>query len=145
MFLDASAVVAILAREALADDLLRRIREAAGPIHYSSITMYEAVVSLARKTAISIYGDQVPTPAALLAEVQADVEDFMNAIGAIEVPIEAGTHRLALDAARRFGRATGHPARLNFGDCFAYAAAKALDIPLLFVGDDFARTDAIPA
>lgn len=145
MFIDASAVVAILAREALADDLMHRIRLTPDPIYYSSITMYEAVVGLARKTAISIYGDQLPTPAALVSEVQTDVEQFFSAIGAIEIPIDIGTHRLALDAARNFGRATGHPARLNFGDCFAYATATALDVPLLFVGNDFTKTDITPA
>ncbi len=48
---------------------------------------------------------------------------------------------LAAEADRRYGRGTGHPARLNFGDCLAYAAAVANDAPLLFKGDDFAHTD----
>lgn len=47
---------------------------------------------------------------------------------------------LAFDAYRRFGKGN-HPARLNFGDCAAYALAKSLDAPLLFKGNDFARTD----
>jgi ribonuclease VapC len=145
MFLDASSVVAILSREEPADELMGRIRQAGRPLYYSSLSMYEAVVGLARKTSISIYGDQVPTPASLLAEVQTDVEDFLATIGAIEVPIETGTYHLALEAARTFGRATGHPARLNFGDCFAYASARALNVPLLFVGNDFALTDIKPA
>lgn len=49
--------------------------------------------------------------------------------------------QIAIAADRRYGRATGHPARLNFGDCMAYAAAVALDAPLLFKGEDFAQTD----
>jgi ribonuclease VapC len=49
--------------------------------------------------------------------------------------------RIAAEADRRYGRGTGHPARLNFGDCLAYGAAVAHDAPLLFKGDDFARTD----
>ena len=49
--------------------------------------------------------------------------------------------RIAREAYRDFGRGSGHPARLNFGDCFAYALAKAMDEPLLFKGDDFTRTD----
>jgi ribonuclease VapC len=49
--------------------------------------------------------------------------------------------RIAAEADRRYGRGTGHPARLNFGDCLAYAAAVAHDAPLLFKGADFARTD----
>ena len=52
---------------------------------------------------------------------------------------------LAIDAYKRFGRGTGHPARLNFGDCFSYALAKALDLPLLFKGDDFTHSDIAPA
>jgi ribonuclease VapC len=48
---------------------------------------------------------------------------------------------LARTAHRRFGRGSGHPARLNFGDCFAYALAKATGEPLLYKGDDFGHTD----
>lgn len=48
-------------------------------------------------------------------------------------------------ADRTFGRATGHPARLNFGDCMAYAVASVERRPLLFKGDDFARTDIASA
>lgn len=60
-------------------------------------------------------------------------------------PVTARTTRLAADAFERYGRGTGHPARLNFGDCLAYAAARELDAPLLFKGDDFRRTDVRPA
>jgi ribonuclease VapC len=52
------------------------------------------------------------------------------------------TARLAADAFERYGKGTGHPARLNFGDCFAYAVAmKKKNASLLFKGDDFALTD----
>jgi ribonuclease VapC len=47
----------------------------------------------------------------------------------------------AVDAFMRFGRGRSHPAKLNFGDCMAYALAKSLDAPLLYKGDDFAKTD----
>jgi ribonuclease VapC len=47
----------------------------------------------------------------------------------------------AIEAFMRFGRGRNHPARLNFGDCMAYALAKSLDAPLLYKGDDFAQTD----
>ena len=53
--------------------------------------------------------------------------------------------RVAREAYRDFGRGSGHPARLNFGDCFAYALAKAMNEPLLFKGDDFTRTDITSA
>ena len=46
-----------------------------------------------------------------------------------------------VEAAAMFGKRSGHPAKLNFGDCFSYAIAKSQGIPLLFKGDDFVRTD----
>src|ERR1044071_3520503 len=50
-----------------------------------------------------------------------------------------------VQAYRDYGRGSGHPARLNFGDCFAYALARATGEPLLFKGDDFRQTDIAPA
>lgn len=52
---------------------------------------------------------------------------------------------LAFDAFRRFGKGTGHPARLNFGDLFPYALARARDLPLLSKGDDLRLTDVAAA
>lgn len=63
-------------------------------------------------------------------------------------PVTADQVVIAREAFRRFGRGSGHPARLNFGDCFAYALARYYDEPLLFVGRDFSETDiesAMPA
>ena len=56
-------------------------------------------------------------------------------------PLTVGQARLARTAYQRFGRGTGHPARLNLGDCFAYALARDVGEPLLFRGGDFALTD----
>ena len=53
--------------------------------------------------------------------------------------------RIAREAYRDFGKGSGHPAKLNFGDCFAYALAKTTGEPLLFKGDDFIYTDVISA
>jgi ribonuclease VapC len=52
--------------------------------------------------------------------------------------------RMAREAYRDFGKGSGHPARLNFGDCFAYALAAEKGEPLLFKGDDFSQTDIEP-
>jgi ribonuclease VapC len=60
------------------------------------------------------------------------------------LPVTAATARLALAAFARYGRGR-HEAKLNFGDCFAYALAKERGDPLLFKGEDFARTDIAPA
>jgi ribonuclease VapC len=73
------------------------------------------------------------------------VDDFLadNAIRPIAVDRD---HVDAAAIARlTYGRGTGHPARLNFGDCFSYALAKTRAIPLLFKGDDFIHTDVISA
>jgi ribonuclease VapC len=57
------------------------------------------------------------------------------------LPFDARQAAIAIEADRRYGRNTGHPARLNFGDCMSYAAAIALDAPLMFKGEDFTHTD----
>jgi ribonuclease VapC len=60
----------------------------------------------------------------------------------IEIVAVSERHaRDAIDAYGRFGKSTRHPAQLNFGDCFSYALAKALDQPLLYKGQDFSQTD----
>ena len=56
------------------------------------------------------------------------------------IPITDEIGRAALDAFDRYGKGRGHPAQLNMGDCFAYGAAMTLGVPLLFKGDDFAKT-----
>lgn len=68
-------------------------------------------------------------------------EDLVHVASVRYVPVEQIHVSLALDAFTRYGKGMGHPAQLNFGDCFAYALAKALDAPLLYKGDDFAKTD----
>ena len=60
------------------------------------------------------------------------------------VPLDEAQLWAAADACRRYGKGR-HPARLNFGDTFAYAPASTRRVPLLFKGDDFARTDLTPA
>ena len=68
------------------------------------------------------------------------LDRFLQA-AAIELhPVDESQARLAREAFLRFGKGR-HPAGLNFGDCFSYALARTLDAPLLFVGDDFGRTD----
>jgi ribonuclease VapC len=141
MFLDASAIVAIIGQEAAGSSLLRRISLAELPVYYSSTVVFEAVIALARKKKISIYGAHSTTPASLIDETQALVQAFLEQLDAVEISLPVGLHQEALGAAKTFGRFVGHPARLNFGDCFSYAAARSLKVPLLCVGDDFARTD----
>ena len=94
----------------------------------SAVAVYEAVLGLARAQSIST------------SDAETAVGDLLSHARAEIIPITAEIGRGAIGAFERFGRGR-HPARLNMGDCFAYACARALDVPLLFKGDDFALTD----
>ena len=72
-------------------------------------------------------------------------DDLVKAAQLVVEPVTEAQARIAGEAYRDFGRGSGHPARLNFGDCFSYALARAMGEPLLFKGDDFAHTDITPA
>lgn len=72
--------------------------------------------------------------------------DALLALAPIEIaPVTAEQAKLGEQAYREYGQGSGHPARLNFGDCFAYALARATGEPLLYKGDDFAQTDVLAA
>lgn len=73
-----------------------------------------------------------------------DLDSWLARMGVAVMPVSERQGRLALDAYRAFGKGR-HPARLNFGDCFAYALAKDLGQPLLFKGGDFSLTDIAAA
>jgi ribonuclease VapC len=72
-------------------------------------------------------------------------DDLLREAGIVLEPVTALQAQLARQAYRDFGKGSGHPAQLNFGDCFAYALAKAADEPLLYKGTDFAATDIAAA
>jgi ribonuclease VapC len=128
MFVDASAIVAILTREPEADALADRLDAASGCIT-SAIAVFEAALAICRKHRASV------------AEARDDVREFLD-IGHIDLlaiaPADGDT---ALEAFARYGKGRNHPAQLNLGDCFAYAMAKNRGVPLLFKGDDFDKTD----
>jgi ribonuclease VapC len=72
-------------------------------------------------------------------------EDLLREAQLVVEPVTEAQARIAREAYRDFGKGSGHPARLNFGDCFAYALARATGETLLFKGDDFVHTDIAPA
>jgi ribonuclease VapC len=72
-------------------------------------------------------------------------DDFIKEAQITIEPVTEAQARIAREAYRDFGRGSGHPAKLNFGDCFAYALAKAMNETLLFKGADFTHTDVGPA
>jgi ribonuclease VapC len=70
---------------------------------------------------------------------------FVEGLAIDIVHVDRHQADLAREAYRTMGRGSGHPARLNFGDCFSYALARQVNEPLLFKGDDFLNTDITPA
>jgi ribonuclease VapC len=128
MFVDASAIVAILTRESDADDLTDTLDASRSPIT-SPIAVFEATLGVCRKRHASV------------AEALEDVLEFLRTAGVGTVSITGKDAETALDAFSRYGKGRGHPAQLNLGDCFAYAVAKSYRTSLLFKGDDFDKTD----
>jgi ribonuclease VapC len=129
VIVDASALIAILRDKPEASACARAI-EAASRRRISAANFVEA--------AIVIDAGQDPIASRrfddLLRAAQLEIE-----------PVTEVQARIARAAYRDFGRGSGHPARLNFGDCFAYALARVTGEPLLFKGDDFTNTDLISA
>jgi ribonuclease VapC len=127
LFVDASAMVALIAREAGFEALEQRMGEAT-ELLCSPVSLWETVTALCRshKVDVSLARERV-------ASFVANFDIRLVEIGAPE-------SETALDGYARFGKGI-HPAGLNMGDCFAYACARANDARLLYKGDDFARTD----
>jgi ribonuclease VapC len=129
MIIDTSALVAILSDEPEAKDCALAIER--NPTRRVSAANFV-------ETALVIDGSRDPIAS----------RRFDDLVKEARIAIEAVTEaqaRIAREAYRDFGRGSGHPAKLNFGDCFAYALAKTTGEPLLFKGDDFVHTDIIPA
>ena len=128
MTLDSSALIAILFAEPGYLDLIDRIL-AAERVRVAAPTLVETSLVLAGRRR---------RPAA------DEVESLVHELGVTVVPFGEREWHNAVAAFLKFGRRR-HAAALNFGDCLAYAAARAADDSLLFVGDGFAQTDITPA
>lgn len=128
MVVDTSALVAILRREADWTRYLEAMTRTV-PLRMSAASWVEL--------SLVILG-QLP-PKAL-----GEVDELRQRLRLQLMPFDDAQAAIARQALQRFGRGR-HPARLNLGDSFAYALAKQLDEPLLFKGDDFAKTDVAPA
>jgi ribonuclease VapC len=127
MFIDASALVAIIAPENDGPSLADRLRRANNRFT-SAIAVYETTLALRRIGNTTI------------AAVTPVIDDFLSVSGVETISIDTEIGRLAIETFARFGRGN-HPAQLNMGDCFAYACARSLGVPLLAKGDDFTQTD----
>jgi ribonuclease VapC len=128
MFIDTSAVVAILCGEAPADRLSDLIGRADARITAPHVRL-ESVMVLASRL------DLDP------AIVQRTFDLFLAEADVAMTSLDDATAGVAVEAFARFGKGRGSKASLNFGDCLSYAAAARAGMPLLFVGDDFNHTD----
>lgn len=125
VILDTSAVAAVVFGEPDAEALLGAMRRAAGDLAMSAATAVEATIVVEARQG---------------SEATRDLQLLLDRLQVQIVPVDETQAGLAVAAWRRFGKGR-HPAGLNFGDCFAYAATRHLGGSLLFKGDDFARTD----
>jgi ribonuclease VapC len=129
MIVDTSALIAILRDEQEAPIMAQAIEDAA-----------ERRISAANwlEAAVVIDGSQDPVASRRF-------DELLDVARIAIVPVTEAQARIARAAYRDFGKGSGHPAGLSFGDCFAYALAKDTGEPLLFKGRDFAHTDVVAA
>lgn len=124
MILDSSAIVCMIAEEPGHTRLLDAVADAP-TVAIGAPTLVEAeMVMIGRSGATG----------------RDRVARFIEQNKVLEIPFGEAHHRVATDAFIRYGKGR-HPARLNYGDCMTYATATLADHPLLFTGDDFAKTD----
>lgn len=128
IFVDASALVAIIVNESEREPFRDSILDDGDPL-WSAMSCWETMSAVRKAEHLSV--------AVARALVERSAEALSLRLVAIG-PVELTT---ALDAHRHYGRNSGHPAKLNFGDCFAYGCAKANDARLLYEGNDFIHTD----
>ena len=127
LFVDASAMVAIMEREPDASVLLERLGAASRPL-WSAMSCWETIISLKSSYKRSF------------ERARHDTEVFADLMQLQLVEVGEAERAVALDAFERYGKGQ-HRARLNMGDCCAYACAKTNDARLLYKGDDFTHTD----
>lgn len=125
MIVETSALTAILKGEAERDRCLDSIRQA----------------SVKRISAANLLGVYMVIDRSGLPDALDLVDQSIRAFSLLIEPVTAAQVVIARGAFHRFGKGNRHGAGLNFGDCFAYALAKATGEPLLFVGNDFGKTD----
>jgi len=127
LFVDASALVAMIVGEPDGEALMGRLMDDPDPL-WSAMTEWETVLALCRSYRYPI------------ERARREVRDIAAAAALRRVDIGTEESRVALDAYDRYGKGR-HAAKLNMGDCFAYACARTNNATLLYKGDDFARTD----
>ncbi|EYR83761.1 type II toxin-antitoxin system VapC family toxin [Shinella sp. DD12] len=140
LFIDASVIVAILTEEEDAPALIDRLEHDGGPYYVSAVVRMEATLSLTRRLA-EAFGRDKPATSEMMENARRLVEQFITDLDCKEAMISVDVGAKALDAAQQFGKIMNHPAKLNMGDCFTYACARAYRTRIAYKGDDFTYTD----
>jgi ribonuclease VapC len=125
VIVDSSAIIAILKKEPEALEFVALLQSARSARLSAATYLESAIVVDSVRNAVASAGLD-----ALVQRMNITIE-----------PVTPAQARIAREAYRDFGKGSGHAARLNFGDCLAYALAKDKSEPLLFKGTDFAQTD----
>lgn len=125
MIVDSSALVAVLINEE-DGDALSKVLDGPQDVRMSAASYLETSI------VIDKYRD---------AALSASLDDMIQDAQIIIEPVTVEQARIARQAYRDYGKGSGHPANLNFGDCFSYALARAKREPILFKGEDFIHTD----
>lgn len=139
MFLDASAVLAVLLAEPDGPAFLKTMEAARGKLRFSPIVRLEATLGMV-KARVHARG-KGPATAEDFAKAGDLVDAVLEAVEANEMHISSGMGKTAIQTLATYGKVVGHPAQLNMGDALSYACAKAYHIPLLYKGRDFSETD----
>jgi ribonuclease VapC len=124
VIVDSSALLAIIKQEPEASAMAELLQSTVSRISAANYFESAIVIDARRNYDLSIEFDRLIEDAKLVIE-----------------PVTPEQARIARQAYRYYGRGSGHPANLNFGDCFAYALARDKGEPLLYKGDDFVHTD----
>jgi ribonuclease VapC len=125
MVLDTSAIIAMITNE------VDGSRYRAAVLGADSLSI----------SAVAVLETKIVLMARLGAEAVTLFDELLEGAGIVVVALDDEMARAAFDAFRRYGKGQGHPARLNIVDCAVYALAKTRSEPLLFKGEDFAKTD----
>ncbi|MDD7973938.1 type II toxin-antitoxin system VapC family toxin [Roseinatronobacter alkalisoli] len=139
MFIDASALCAVLLNEPEAPAMLKAMEGAKGKLMISPIVRVEATLGIARSLRDTARATHISE--AHFDEASRLVDELITTLGVREMHLTESMGTAAIAVLRKYGKVAGHPAKLNMGDALAYAAAKAFHAPLLYKGEDFARTD----
>ena len=126
MIIDSSVIVAVLKKEDDYELWTERLFDTSPQLKMSAATYLETSIVIDAK------GD---------ADASTNLDRFLDRLLVEIVPVTPRQARLGRSAYARFGKGSGHAARLNYGDCFSYALAMDMDEALAFKGDDFRHTD----